>query len=405
MSSSTLSGINSIELVPDFNSPSIVKKLQRTIAQSKLLRSAIAYWTLPFDKMSEDLPQKLSGDGFLCVDINYPTNIDELKRIATRGGNVYLLLLKPNPQPGDLRTNMPPHLMHTKTFLFNLDDKSAEFWVGSHNWTARALSGLNIEASNVINMATSSHLYQLARELLNSIRSSCVAFDPANVDYYKWLQGQNLEDVDWIVDLEAKDAESLSGQRITLFMTSDNDFRNLKKVDKTIIVSVQDQISAKIYIYNAKVRDTGYVKASGLDYNVRLHVFHIGTSKLVVDGPSIPSPTKVKKSKYWATIEMSIEIPTEHFNFYISDFFGLPPQDRWLTTKIDHFEDRVAKEDRFLFEKSYRPLIQRPVTVDAFLGKAANQTELEYLQKIQPVEKPLIRKGIIPKNKAKDETG
>ena len=212
-------------------------------------------------------------------------------------------MLKANPQKGELKTQMPPHLMHAKTLLFDLDENYAELWIGSHNWTARALTGLNIEVSIVISMNTASDLYRVAQDLLNYIRDSdsSVPFDPNLVDYYKWLQGQKIEEVDWIVDLFSYNADRLTGERITLFMILDKDYQSLKKVDKDIKLFVEDRSSGRIFLYDARIRDTGYVERSGLDYGDRLYAFHSGSVKPMIEGPAAPPTTGVKKSKYWAT--------------------------------------------------------------------------------------------------------
>jgi hypothetical protein len=395
MISAKLSGVNSVDIVPDFNSPSVVRKLRDTIARSRSLRAAVAYWTIPSDKVSTQLVSKLSGYGFLCVDISYPTDVDELNRISKNGGNIYLHLLKPNPQKGELKTKMPPHLMHAKTLLFDLDESYAELWIGSHNWTARALTGLNIEVSNVISMKSVSDLYQAAQDLLNSIRSSCVPFDSNLVDYYKWLQGQDIENVDWIVDLYGNNADRLARERITLFMISKTDYQSLKKVDKNIKLFVQDRSSGRIFLYDAQVKDTGYVTGSGLDYDDRLYAFHSGRATPLIEGPAAPPATTIKKSKYWATVEVGLGTPSELPKFDSSDFFALPAHDRWMIKVKDPFEDRVNDEDRHFFKKSKKPLIQRPVSADAFLGKEPRKYELEHLEEKKPGKKPLIRKGVI----------
>ncbi|MFC1515799.1 hypothetical protein ACFL7E_03470 [Thermodesulfobacteriota bacterium] len=397
MGSTKVTGINSVDIVPDFNSPSVVKRLRDTISQSSALRAAVAYWTIESDKISKDLPLKLSGEGFLCVDINYPTDIDELNRLSARGGNIYLHLLKPNPQPGEFRIKMPPHLMHVKTLLFDLDENSAELWVGSHNWTARALSGLNIEASNVIRMKIACNLYRDAEILLNSIRTSCVLFDPGLVDYYKWLQGQNIEDVDWIVDLQSTNAGGMTGERITLFMNAKSDFQSLKKVDKVIKLAVKDVSSGQVHLYDGQVKDTGHVKGSGLDYDNRLYAFHSGRARPEIEGPAVPPAAKIKKSQYWATVTVEAGAPSLLPVFEHSDFFGLSAYDRWLIMAQDPFEKRVDSDDRQLFQKSNKPLILRPVTVDAFHGKQPKDFELKHLETKKLGDRPLIRKAVVPR--------
>jgi HKD family nuclease len=117
------------------------------------------------------------------------------------GANVYLYLLNPNPQPGELKSKVPPHLLHPKQLLFDYKDEPAELWVGSHNWTARALTGVNIEASLRVRLSSDSKLYADAAAFLDAIRANCVPFDVTAVNYYKWLQQSDQEEEIWVVEL------------------------------------------------------------------------------------------------------------------------------------------------------------------------------------------------------------
>ena len=97
-------------------------------------------------------------------------------------------------QPGELKSKVPPHLLHPKVLLFNANDGGAELWVGSHNWTARALTGVNIEGSLVIRLQRDAELYVRVAEFLDDVRHRCQAFDAAATDYYKWLQGLDADE-------------------------------------------------------------------------------------------------------------------------------------------------------------------------------------------------------------------
>jgi hypothetical protein len=61
--------------------------------------------------------------------------------------------------------------------LFDYPEEPDELWVGSHNWTARALTGVNIEASLRVRLTSDSKLYADAANFLTEIRAHCVPFD------------------------------------------------------------------------------------------------------------------------------------------------------------------------------------------------------------------------------------
>lgn len=70
--------------------------------------------------------ERISGDGFLCTDIHFPTDIDRLCEMKSAGANVYFILRNPNPQTCELRSKVPPHLLHPKMLLFDFPSKPAE---------------------------------------------------------------------------------------------------------------------------------------------------------------------------------------------------------------------------------------------------------------------------------------
>jgi hypothetical protein len=74
-----LDDIISIELTPDWENPDVRPRLAGCLKEAKLLRSAVSYWTVPPEFVHQMLADRLSElDGFLCVDIHLPTDIDQL---------------------------------------------------------------------------------------------------------------------------------------------------------------------------------------------------------------------------------------------------------------------------------------------------------------------------------------
>jgi hypothetical protein len=182
--------------------------------------------------------KRLSGQGFLCVDIHLPTDIDQLYQMKKAGENIYLYLFNPNPQPGELRSKVPPHLLHPKMLLFDYPTGHSDLWVGSHNWTARALTGVNIEASLRVNVTTASSLYISAVDFLQAIRARREPFDVNAVSYYKWLQQADQEEEVWVLDLRGTRSAIDTERKLTVFGKTEEDYRNLRSVDKNIVVSL-----------------------------------------------------------------------------------------------------------------------------------------------------------------------
>jgi len=81
--------------------------------------------------------------------------------------------------------------MHSKVLLaegFN----SMKLWVGSHNLTARALAGANLEAGLLVTGDCDTKLMLDARKHLLVCRDSAERFDPARIEVYKQIQRRRM---------------------------------------------------------------------------------------------------------------------------------------------------------------------------------------------------------------------
>ena len=78
--------------------------------------------------------------------------------------------------------------------LFWMPDRTAELWIGSHNWTRRALVDLNVECSLIARMADSSALFHTAVEYVEKIKRICEPFELSRIEFYKQLQRKQTED-------------------------------------------------------------------------------------------------------------------------------------------------------------------------------------------------------------------
>jgi len=131
-----MDGILNLELTPDWYHPDVRSRLADAIKKAKAMRASIAYWTVATDFVDDLLAQRLSGpDGFLCRRLSPTTDIDQLARLVERGAAVHIHCADlPTPR------REPPQLVHSKILFFWMADRTAEIWVGSHNWTRRAWS-------------------------------------------------------------------------------------------------------------------------------------------------------------------------------------------------------------------------------------------------------------------------
>jgi len=172
---------------------SIAPRLNELIESAVRLRMAVAYWTIRKDYLSNNLVNLLSKeDSFACVDLSYPTKVSEICDLSRHGANTYFYLRKiekdnSSPDRG-VELHLGGHLLHSKVFLFDLPDGKASIWIGSHNWTDRALSGINIETSIEIKTAKDGPVYKQIESLLRSIKNKCHKVNSDLEEIYKNIQ-------------------------------------------------------------------------------------------------------------------------------------------------------------------------------------------------------------------------
>jgi hypothetical protein len=101
------------------------------------MQAGVAYWTVNPSITGQPLAAALRhGDGFLCVDLHPPTDVDALAALVTMSARVFLYYENIPTYADDGRPE-PPCLVNTKMLLFQNKDRTGELWVGSHNWTNR----------------------------------------------------------------------------------------------------------------------------------------------------------------------------------------------------------------------------------------------------------------------------
>jgi hypothetical protein len=354
--------INSIELIPGTVDREVVSRLSAALDQAISLQAAVAYWCVGPRQFGPNLVKRLSGEGFLCVDVHLPTDIDILAGMVSSGANVFLYLKNPSPQPGDWKLEMPPHLLHTKLLIFDYKSEPSELWVGSHNWTARALTGVNVEASLRVELGQHSSLYTDTVNYLNEIRSKCVPFDLASVDYYKWLQGAALEDPLWVLEISGLRSTLEAHNKISVFGRSDEDYRNLRNVDRNIVVSLLEPNTTEEILYEATVVDSGHLIGSGVALDSRIYATQDGSLRPPILGPAVPPPAVQSSAKSWASIRI--------VNRLIGATYEVPPRERWVTEQVPDEKRPLVPDLKKWFPRPDKPLVQRPVAREVFEEKA-----------------------------------
>jgi len=137
------------KLIPALEHPNLKNKLTNLLDSCQSFMACTAFWTinveyLPYNVLSQALKKPNS---FICADIQFPTNIDNLVEFAKAGvDEIYLHGYRQHPEEYTQNTN----LLHSKVYLFQLDNTNAFLLIGSHNFTRYAIEGLNLEASLAI---------------------------------------------------------------------------------------------------------------------------------------------------------------------------------------------------------------------------------------------------------------
>lgn len=310
-SHSSIQGVEAIELMPSFGTLSVRKRLTQSIIAAESLRSAIAFWTIDINFLGQALPALLrQSHSFMCVDIHRPTDIDKLAQLASQGANMFLHLWQLKPQRGFNIPGLPPHLLHSKILLFDLPDDKAELWVGSHNWTQRAISGPNIESSLLLRLDNSSLIYSQAALLLDDIRDNlCTRLDPNRLEYYKRLQGSKDEEQAWVIELEGQDVNRLEGTSITIFGTDEADLTHMKIVGGQLVVSLTDSSTFEQHNYDAIILQSGQLRAAnpaagGITFDARRFAFRYQRTLAVLEPEIQPDVSVLNSSRYFVTVQL-----------------------------------------------------------------------------------------------------
>jgi hypothetical protein len=390
------------EIVPLTSNPDIRQRLACSIETAVCICAAIAYWTVTPTFVSGELPRLLAKqDSFLCVDIHYPTDIDQLDPLAKNGANVLVHLRELGSRTELQNKGMPEHLMHAKLLLFDMPDGTAELWSGSHNWTQRALVGPNLEASLVLTIRQNSEIYRQARATLDSIRSFCSRYRPELRDYYKWLQGGAVEGVVRVISLRGHEVAHLKDAVIGLFGSDDEDFQNLRvalrTVEEAVILAVTDCLTGHQYLYHARVLHAGLLGAaepgaSGLAFSERRYAEQQGRELPMLEPAAVPRLELVARAYFFSTLEVqSHALPREY------ELASVPEDERWIGSPHDPLVERMPPASRVMLNK--RGLRMKVAAMEA---PTTQQERLPLEVRMAPQPKLVTRQILLRPNVAEE---
>ena len=367
-----LTGVNDIELLPQLGTIDICNRLNKLFLEARSFRASIAFWAITPELLNQitnyNAYRVLSADNsFLCVDIQRPTNIDSLADLVSKGVKVFLNIRKLSTQISKISTS--PGLLHTKMILADMPDNKSEFWIGSHNWTAFALMGPNTEASLIVHMSNSAHLYSMSQHFLENIRHKyCRAFDLSKISYYKRLQ-QILEKgakTEFVVELEGNEVDNLGGEVICVFGTENDDLDALALVGRKVYVSIYDSITEDKYLYSAEILHSGVLSGSnpaagGIRISKRRFAFTEGRQFPFLEMAREPDSNILDKSFYFANIQI-YNIISNDYSIYES---VSPAKSKiWTKAGWDPTDELINKQvlmSIFKGKKGYESFIEVPI--------------------------------------------
>lgn len=310
MNDDSTQGLRNLRLIPPPHDADVLDDLHDGIASGTRLRAAVAY-TSGYDEVDIGLlASRTRNNGHLCVDIRKPTNLDWLLELHNAGGNVRLNLRKPLDGYGEPK--LPEGLLHSKMLLIDRHDGHAEVWVGSHNWSRRALTGPNIETTLVTEARKGSHLYHQVESTLEWIANVCAPFDPALMDVYRRLQGEDTSDGEkgYLLRLYSEDVDSLDEEAVTVFGTNVDDLRQLPDVGNGLRVELTELGRRETKtLYEARVLHRGLLggadgQAGGISFTARRYADRMGRRRARLHEKDELPEGVIDRSGYFATVQI-----------------------------------------------------------------------------------------------------
>jgi|GEM_PF-2055901 len=357
------------------------------------MQGSVAYWTLKSNYFGTDLTRNLSHhNGFICVDLHAPTSVANICDLRQAGANVFLHMGKLAPRSAFAVPGLPPHLLHSKLLVFNFQNSHAEIWVGSHNWTERALLGINVDASTILHVKLGSDIHMQVTNYLNWMKDQlCKPVLPHLKLHYEALQGQPLETVD-VIWLEGEFVGSLSGQAITVFGTDMEEASSLNRVGRGLKLEVTDSGNGAVFIYDAQILQSGRLDDANprieatvedISFGNRRFAFRASGRYSRLESSQVLPSNVISQSKYFVTIGIDSQITG-----WLSE--PAKSNELWENDPNSALEKRLANDEDLLIHDSAikRLRFQKPRSTE--FHEEPNRYSLDYKRALE--DQPLIRK-------------
>jgi hypothetical protein len=371
---------DTVELIPETPQNSVSDRIRSLVQQSEVIRGLISFWSISHRELGDNFIPSISNSGYICADIHTPTNIDRLNEICRRGGNVNLHLFKASGRTetrGTLR--VPPHLMHSKTFIFDLRDKQAAIWIGSHNATIRALKGVNIETSVLIHTHHSSDIYRQTSNHLDSVQKQCHRMRTNLLNYYKWLQGESNDKE--VIEFNDTTNKIKTGDQFALFLTVDQDTKQVRRVGKLILLSFTNLKGIEKFFWGEIGQSGELSKYPKVSFSIKKYAIR-STRKIpdLIDCAEIPKE-EIRSAAYFVVFTIRESLSPNSKVVEVAN-------DRWITAKeiplyteedaedYDHIEVTSRRQVRAVIQKAISPSAFRQLERNAQARQSDNDRNL-----------------------------
>ncbi len=303
-----------IILLPALNDPNLKLTLEGLLDNCQLFRGCTAFWTIDIDFFSsKKLAEALKKDNsFLCADMQLPTSITNIQKYYEYGATeIYLHQYK-------LKDG---YLLHSKILVFDSKNGTdAEIWIGSHNLTTFAITGLNLEASVSIKCKKTDKIYIDTCAYLEEIKNDfCLKFDPQLVNIYLKLQNEedkNVGDITQTIEIVGEDMNNLQNEQIIQLLSgSSREFSKYRMIGTEIYLHAYDIKTKLQHLYKCKIEQAGKL---GKDNKLELNFVEKRRFAKIQTGNGMPYPLLypqiqitneiLDKSQYFVNISIAYKV-------------------------------------------------------------------------------------------------
>lgn len=355
-----------IEILPSSHDTSLKLKLEGLLLNCISFKCCVAFWTiddnfLSYEALSTALRKK---DSFICVDIEKPTNIDNLASFHRKGVTEIYLHKYRIASPNHVENT---NLLHSKIYIFEIDNDNVEIWVGSHNLTVYSISGLNIETSTSIKCSKNDVFYLEILTLVNTIRNEfCFKFNFSLIDIYKKLQSRSAQktSVDFkienVVTLVGFDLENLDNEGVIQLLSFNSKDLKILQNEDGIIIHCFDLSQRKEFLFKCIVKQTGVldekIEKLKIDFINERRFAYVGTGMLSLLKPETKIDDTILKSiKSFINIDVVYKIPNFHilskpekdFSFWHSDINGI------YNKRVENDKQSTFKIQKATFDRDF----------------------------------------------------